>query len=63
MSTEIFRLVGDAVEQRLLLEDDGVTLVLLVDGAPVETLGVSQARLRFPAYADAIEEVIANRGL
>jgi hypothetical protein len=61
--TEIFRFVEDGAEHRLLLQDDGFTMLLLINGLVSEVLTAQQTRQRFPRYADAIDEVIANRAL
>jgi hypothetical protein len=62
-TTEIFRFVEDGAEHQLLLQDDGFTILLLIKGLVSEVLTADQARQRFPRYAEAIEEVIANRAL
>ena len=62
-TTEIFQFVEDGAERRLLLQDDGFTMLFLVNGAASEVMTAEQAKQRFPHYADAIDEVIANRAL
>ena len=64
--TEIFHAPGNAEEQRLILEDDGLTVTFWRSSiysltVVSETLTVEQARQRFPGYAPAIDEALANR--
>ena len=54
---------SDAAERRLLLQDDGFTILLMVNGLVSEVPTPERAKQRFPRYVDAIEEVIANRML
>ena len=66
MPTEIFRASVDAEEQRLILEDDGLTITLWRSGTyPLtltsETFTVEQARQRFPQHASVIDDALANR--
>jgi hypothetical protein len=63
--TEIFRAPG-AEEQRLILEDDGLTITLWRSSTyppaiTSETLTVAQARERFPEHASVIDDALANR--
>jgi hypothetical protein len=64
--TEIFYARDAAEEQRLILEDDGLTITFWRSSTysrtvVSETLTVEQARQRFPTYASAIDEALANR--
>jgi hypothetical protein len=64
--TEIFCAPGYTEEQRLILEDDGLTVTLRRSSTyppalASETLTVAQARERIPGYASVIDDALANR--
>ena len=66
VATEIFRTSASAEEQRLMLEDDGLTITLWRSGTypstlTSETFTVDQARQRYPQHASVIDDALANR--